>query len=491
MTDTPVDRLLAVAADLDVAADGTAADCVDTLERLEAAADRLHTAPADVERLGDPDDGDDPYHAFLATYDEPRGGGEGPLAGHSVAVKDNVAARGLAMTCGSREFELVPAADAVVVERLLAAGATLHGKTNMDVFGFGPSGEFSGFEQVRNPLDDERVPGGSSSGSAAAVAGGLVDVALGTDTGGSVRMPAACCGLAGIKPTHGLVPRAGFVDMAPSLDAIGPLAPDVWTVARSLEVIAGPDRRDPSTRGRRANAPPTDGLEAADGLRIGLVDAFLDPAADPVRAAMIDLQASLDARSGVAVDRPTLGDGFDRSAVEDAYFLIAMTEFAWLLRGTGVVRGQGTGYDEALRAAVGRLLADGIDDEQVAWRVLPAATLDAGDGGAAYVAARRTVTDFQRRLDDFFASYDLLLTPTLRTLPPEFGRMDSIEGVLDLNGNCLPFNLSGHPAATVPVASVDGLPVSAQFVAPDFDDALALRGARLAERVADDGSPVA
>jgi aspartyl-tRNA(Asn)/glutamyl-tRNA(Gln) amidotransferase subunit A len=484
MSDAPTDRLLDVAADLDVQADErTAEGCLDALSRLETAADRLRTDPDEVRAVGSP--GDDPYEAFLATYDDPRGGGSGPLADHSVAVKDNIAARGLTMTCGSSEFHVVPAADATVVERLLDAGASLRGKTNMDVFGFGPSGEFSDFAQVQNPLDASRVPGGSSSGSAAAVAGGLVDVALGTDTGGSVRMPAACCGLAGIKPTHGLVSRNGFVDMAASLDAIGPLAPDVTTAARTLAVVAGPDRRDPSTRGRSASGPIAEGLDSPGDLRIGRLDPFLDPAADSVRTALAGHLDRLDAEPGVTVERATLGADFDRRDVEDAYFLIAMTEFAWLLRQTGALRGQGTGYGEPLRRAVARMLADGVANEQVAWRVLPAAALDAADDGAAYVAARETVVDFQRRLENCFETYDLLVTPTLRTLPPEYGLMDDVDNVLDMNGNCLPFNLSGHPAATVPVAAVDGLPVSAQYVAPAFDDGLALRGARLSERVAD------
>lgn len=222
---------------------------------------------------------------------------DGPLDGKTIAVKDNISTKGLRTTCGSAMLEdYVPPYDATVVEHLKEAGATIVGKANMDEFGMGTTTETSAFGPTKNPVDEARVPGGSSGGSAAAVAAGEADLALGTDTGGSIRCPAAFCGVVGIKPTYGLVSRYGLVAYANSLEQIGPIAPTVEDAAALLDVIAGPDDRDGTTHDDGADS---DYASAADGdvegLTIGVPTELVEGADEGVEeafwAALDELEA--------------------------------------------------------------------------------------------------------------------------------------------------------------------------------------------------------
>lgn len=423
---------------------------------------------------------DDEYGALLDVYDTPRTETDsGPLAGVDVAVKDVIAVSDLRMTCGSERFSCVPLTDASVVSRMLDAGARLVGKANTDAFAFGPTGEFSERREVVNPTAPDRVPGGSSSGSAAAVAGELVDAALGTDTGGSVRIPAACCGLVGVKPTHSLVPRHGFVDLAPSTDTIGPLARDVATAARVLDTIAGPDSRDP---GSAPVAPGSlaDGLGEETNVSVGIPTSFLECSSDAVTGVVDGLAERLAERSDVeAVDEVDL----PRGSIDEAYPLTIAAEFSWLLRQSGVVRGQGTKYSEEWRA-IFSLFRDSLN-VHIAMRVLPAAFLDETTDGRSYVDARAEARAFDERLDALFEDYDVLLVPTIRVLPPEKGEITATEGLSDVTGNTGPFSLVGNPSVTVPAGDVDGVPVGVQVVAPSFEDRQALSGAKLVEDASD------
>ncbi|MFB6189138.1 MAG: amidase [Halapricum sp.] len=441
-----------------------------TIHQILEAAEPLESAASEVGGLDDerrtgvvePSGGHD---ELLARYDTPRQRqSEGVLADTTVAVKDNIAVDGLLMTSGSAALGVDPGVDAVVVDRLLDAGVRLVGKANQDAFAIGPSGEFSDYGTVTNPVDASLVPGGSSSGSGAAVAAGTVDVALGSDTGGSVRIPAACCGVVGAKPTHGLVPRHGFLGFAPSLDTIGALARTVDDAAATLTTISGPDPRDPTTD-RGAAAEPETAFEAEGTETVGLPTAFFERAEDAVAETVREAVAA-SPLTAIEVDLP-LG------AIEQAYFLVGATEFVWYLDQCGTVRGEGFDYSGAIHDLVARIREADLS-EHIAKRILPAAFLDEETGGEAYLAGRDEAIRFGDRLTDAFEDVDALVLPTIRTRPPGFDEMNTMDEMLDLLGNTAPFNLAGTPAASVPVGTLDGAPVSAQAVAPRYHDFRAL-----------------
>lgn len=467
MTDTPT--IDAVSTDMQCElTEATEAATLRYLAELEAVYEELGPVDDTTTATNDGDRSDDRYNALLHVYDTPRPPtGSGPLDGLVVAVKDNIAARNLRMTCGLEQMEYVPSFDATVVERLLAAGASLVGKANMDAFALGPGGQWSELGTVENPRAADRVPGGSSSGSGAAVAAGLVDVALGSDTGGSIRSPAACCGVVGIRPTQSAVPRYGFVELAPSADAIGPLARDVETAAAALEAIAGADPRD-----RTTSRLPSGWLAHDGDVEIGVVRSTVDGSVDGVRDVIDEALAAVAADPAVTVTDVDLAFG----AVSKAFSICMGAEFGWLVRQSFTVRGQGVQYNPELRAALGDLTFN----EHVASRVLPGAVLDEETDGLAYVLARQEVERFERRLVGLFEDVDVLVTPTLRRLPPKFGEVESSEDGLQYSFT-KPFSLTGDPSVSVPVGAVDGLPVSAQVVAPEFRDGAAIRAARLLE----------
>lgn len=426
---------------------------------------------------------DDEYNALLERYDEPRTEAtDGALAGVSFAIKDNMTVRGLTMTCGMEALSFVPAEDAVVVERLLGAGASIVGKANMDGLALGPGGVFSEIAQVRNPVYDDLVPEGSSSGSGASVAAELVDAALGSDTGGSVRKPAAANGLVGVKPTKGLVPLHGLVPLAPSLDTIGPLARDVDTAARALDAMAGHDPRDPSSSRVDAGSL-TDDLDDPPHLTFGLPDGFNDVAIDDVRRKIEELAAELDTHDSMSVREVMLDND-----ISDYFSHVSDAEFGWMMRQATIDHGQGSWYDELWRDAVDSLTDPGLNT-YITTRKLPGAYLDHKTNGKSYIQARQRAIAFQARLREVFSEVDLLLMPTLPTFPPELTeelqenplRVTDIEPGLGFNTRA--FNLAGTPAVAVPAGEADGRPVSAQVVAPIFEDRRALQGARQIERI--------
>lgn len=493
--------LKSVAADLGFdLPDDAIADCLEAATELRERSTSVAAATSSegsVESRGSRID--DGHGAVLDGYDEPRerapdsdaasgADADRPLAGTTVVVKDNIAAAGLELTCGSDGFSHVPDFDAAVVEALLENGASLLGKANMDAFAFGPSGEFSRVEEVRNPLDADRIPGGSSSGSGAAVAAGTADAALGTDTGGSVRIPAACCGIVGIKPTYGTVPTHGVVPFAPSLDTVGPLARDLETADAVRRSIQTADRRDLKAGPFESDGPAGEVTATAAGgaepISFGIPTQFLERCSTAVTDRFDVLADALEADADATVEPVSLPLG----VIEEAYFLIGSTEFAWYIRQRGTVRGVGSTYSRRWSQAFGEFVEEHGFSDHVAERVLPAAALDATEAGAPYVAGRREAMAFDRRLRDAFAAVDCLLLPTIRSLPHRRGEVTAHEGVNDLLGNTAPFNLAGTPAVSVPADAVDGLPVSAQVVAPRYEDARAVAGAATVERTVERSS---
>jgi aspartyl-tRNA(Asn)/glutamyl-tRNA(Gln) amidotransferase subunit A len=427
----------------------------------------------------DVESGDDEYNAFLYRCDL-AGADAGPLAGMEVAVKDNIAVAGVPMTCGSAAVDFEPGYHAAVVERLLGAGADLVGTTNMDEFAYYTTSETCAHGPVENPSADG-VPGGSSSGSGAAVAGGLVDAALGTDTGGSVRIPASFCGVVGFKPTFRTVPRFGFADLASSLDHIGPLAPDIETAAEVLGALNGPDHRDPSTHGTPA-PDPTEGLDggadadpdAAD-YRVGLVTEAQEGADDAVTEAVEDAADRLS-EAGATVEEVSL-PGFDAQPLVNS--AVTATEFTTLVAQAGQDYGVGTGYSEAWRAAVAGMDADELG-ENARGRLVVGRALTEATGGAGYVAAQNARHEFHAAVDARFEEYDALVLSTTPMTAPDFGEVSGNDELLRTIAHTAPFNLTGHPALSVPVAA-GGEPVGCQVVTGWYDEATAVALGRAVE----------
>ncbi len=442
---------------------------------------------------------DDEIHAFNTVTDEAArqqaaavdasvAAGEtvGPLAGVPVALKDNLSTRGVTTTCSSRILEnWVPPYDATVVERLAAAGAVFVGKTNLDEFAMGSSTENSAFGPTRNPLDTGRVPGGSSGGSAAAVTAGFAAASLGSDTGGSIRQPAALCGLVGMKPTYGGVSRYGLVAFASSLDQIGPFTRTVAESAAVYDVIAGPDPRD-STSIPKQHVPVSATLgDGIDGLRVGVVtelsgrgnDAF-EPGV--VEAAFAAAEALSDAGAKVEdVSIPTAVAGLS------AYYMIAPAEASSnLARYDGVRYGlRKPGPNTAAMMAASRTA--GFGDEVKRRIMLGTYALSAGYYDAFYGKAQRIRTLMIREFDRVYENFDVLLSPTSPCVAFEFGaKADPV--TMYYNDVCtIPSNLTGQPAISVPFGTgAHGLPVGVQLMAPMLGEPVMYRVAAALEGLA-------
>ncbi|MFB6353374.1 MAG: Asp-tRNA(Asn)/Glu-tRNA(Gln) amidotransferase subunit GatA [Halobacteriales archaeon] len=430
--------------------------------------------------------GDDPLNAFV-TREVIEPVGDGPLAGATVAVKDNISTAGVTTTCGSAMLaDYVPPYDATVVERLRAAGATVVGKTNMDEFGMGTTTETSAFGPTLNPVDENYVPGGSSGGSAAAVAAGQADLALGSDTGGSVRCPAAFCGVVGIKPTYGLVSRYGLVAYANSLEQIGPIAPSVEAAAALLDVIAGPDPRDATTR---EAGPDASYADAADGDVTGLTIGVPNELVEGVDAGVRErFEAALDALEARGAERVSV----ELPAVEHAvaaYYVIAMAEASSnLARYDGVRYGVSAadetgGYDGNWNEAFARSREAGFGEEVKRRVLLGTYALSAGYHDRYYAKAQDARAWLARGFDAALETADVLASPTMPTTAFELG--ESLDDPLRMylaDANTVPVNLANLPAISVPAGTDDdGLPVGVQFVGPAFGERAVVRAGSAVE----------
>ena len=441
---------------------------------------------------------DGEIHAFnLVTADQARqaalevdrrvaaGEDPGPLAGVPVALKDNLCTTGVPTTCSSRILEgWRPPYDATVVEKLAAAGAVVVGKTNLDEFAMGSSTENSAFGPTRNPHDTSRVPGGSSGGSAAAVAAGFAPLALGSDTGGSIRQPAALCGVVGMKPTYGAVSRYGLVAFASSLDQIGPFSRTVADAAALYEAIAGHDPRD-STSIPEAVASVSPSLDdGVAGLRVGLVTELCDAEGiEPdVTARLREAAAALE-QAGAKVDEVSVPAAvFGLSA----YYLIAPAEASSnLARYDGVRFGlrvdaptTGEMYD--------RTRTEGFGAEVKRRIMLGTYALSAGYYDAFYGKAQRVRTLILRDFEAAYAGFDVLLSPTAPSTAFALGAKTDDPLTMYLNDVCtIPSNLAGDPAMSVPFGvGDDGLPVGVQVMAPSLGEPTMFRVAAAIEAAA-------
>jgi aspartyl-tRNA(Asn)/glutamyl-tRNA(Gln) amidotransferase subunit A len=410
----------------------------------------------------------------------------GPLAGVPVALKDNLCTRGVATTCSSRILEgWRPPYDATVVQRLAGAGAVVVGKTNMDEFAMGSSTENSAFGPTRNPLDLARVPGGSSGGSAAAVAAGFAPLALGSDTGGSIRQPAALCGVVGLKPTYGAVSRYGLVAFASSLDQIGPLTRTVAEAAVAFEVIAGHDPNDSTSIPVPAPDVRTALGQGVQGLRVGVIREL---GGDGIEG----IEPDVTARARAAADAlAAAGAWVDEVSVPSttyglsAYYLIAPAEASSNLARYDGVR-YGLRKDGATTAAMNVATRTAGFGAEVKRRImLGTYALSAGYYDAFYGKAQKVrtliIADFERAYERF----DVLLSPTSPSVAFPFGaKADPL--AMYLNDVCtIPSNLAGHPAISVPFGTgAGGLPVGVQLLAPLLGEATLLRAAAALEEVA-------
>ena len=419
-------------------------------------------------------------NAFI-TETEIGGSEDGPLDGTTVAVKDNISTEGVPTTCGSRMLEDYEAPyDATVVDRLTEAGATIVGKANMDEFGMGTTTETSYFGPTKNPVDEERVPGGSSGGSAAAVAAGEADVALGSDTGGSVRAPAAFCGVVGIKPTYGLVSRYGLVAYANSLEQIGPIAPTVEEAAELLDVISGPDPRDGTTREEGADSDYAGAAEGdVDGLTVGVPRELVEGADDRVVERFEETLDDLRAQGAetVEVDLPSC-----EYAVA-AYYVIAMSEASSnLARFDGVRYGNSGGFDGNWNETFAKARSEGFGDEVKRRILLGTYALSAGYHDKYYKQAQEARSWVKQDFDEAFEDVDVLASPTMPVLPPKLGEsLDDPVQMYLADANTTPANLANLPAISVPAGEADGLPVGLQLVGPKFGEETIVNAAAAVE----------
>jgi amidase len=429
---------------------------------------------------------DDPLNAIVRRC-RVRGADTGPLAGKRVAVKDNVSIAGIPLTCGSRVLEdYVPARDATVVTRILEAGAEIVAVTNMDDLAFAGSGETSAYGATLNPHDRTRLAGGSSSGSAAALFYDDVDLAIGGDQGGSIRMPSAWCGIVGLKPTHGLVPYTGIVGLDATIDHVGPMARTVADTALLLEVIAGRDGLDPrqgAVRTARYGEALSGGVR---GVRIGVVHEGFgqDGAEADVDAAV---RAALDrlARAGatlVDVSVPA------HREVGPLFGALVVEGMAALLAGYGVGHHWQGWYDESLAAFLGaRLPARGADlPEPLKLTLLVAAWVRERHPGRVYPRAQNRRRAFVAAYDRVLADVDLLAMPTTPMKAyrhdPRRTRRERVSLDWSIQANTSPFDVTGHPAISVPCGRADGLPIGLMLVGRHFEESAVLRVAEAVEQ---------
>jgi len=407
----------------------------------------------------------------------------GPLAGVPIAIKDNMCTRGEPTTCSSKILEgWRPPYDATVIGRLEAAGAVIVGKTNLDEFAMGSSTENSAFGPTRNPRDTSRVPGGSSGGSAAAVAADFVPLSLGSDTGGSIRQPAALCGVVGVKPSYGAVSRYGLIAFASSLDQIGPFAHDVTDAALCLDVISGHDPRDATSIPTALTPTLPTVNDGVAGMRIGLIDELMADGIDDDVIARTNQAAEALIAAGATVERVSIPATIYGLA---AYYLIAPAEASSnLARFDGVRYGHRVDGQNVAAMNVATRSA-GFGDEVKRRIMLGTYALSSGYYDAYYGKAQRVRTLIADEFATAYEKFDLLLSPTSPSTAFEIGAKSDPMALYMCDVCTIPSNLAGHPAMSVPFGvGDDGLPVGVQVLAPMLEEAKMFRAAKALEDAA-------
>jgi aspartyl-tRNA(Asn)/glutamyl-tRNA(Gln) amidotransferase subunit A len=409
--------------------------------------------------------------AQARAVDEKRRKGEalGALAGVPVAVKDNIMVEGIKTTCSSKILEnYVAPYDGAVTQKLKEADAVIVGKTNLDEFAMGSSTENSAFFKTRNPWNLDCVPGGSSGGSAAAVAAGFAPISLGSDTGGSIRQPASHCGVVGMKPTYGLVSRFGLVAFASSLDQIGPFSYTTEDAALALEVLAGHDGRDSTSAARQPENYRSALKKGVAGLKIGLPKEYFIPGMDPevekaVRAAVAELE-----KQGARISEVSLPH--TQYAVS-TYYIIAPSEASSnLARFDGIRYGFRSSKAESLEEVYEASRGEGFGPEVKRRIMLGTYALSSGYYDAYYGRAQRVRTLIKKDFDDAFAQVDVIATPTAPSPAFRFGEKSADPLAMYLSDIfTIPCNLAGIPGLTLPCGkSSRGLPIGLQLLAPAF-----------------------
>ena len=442
------------------------------VDRGELSAAELHRAYLEAIEARDGE-----LHAYLRTVDEPQGNGV------PIALKDVISTRGVETTAGSRILVgYRPVFDATVAAKCREAGLPLLGKTNMDEFAMGSSTENSAFGPTRNPWDLERVPGGSSGGSAAAVAAGLAPWALGSDTGGSIKQPAALCGVVGLRPTYGTVSRYGVVAFASSLDQIGPIAKTVRDCALLYRIIAGRDPRDSTTVER---AEPVELPEAEDlrGLRVGVPIELneaegIEPGVSAAVARAIDLCRELGADVGECVLPRSVEYGLP------CYYLIAPSEASSnLARYDGVRYGHRAAPNGDVHALYRRTRDEGFGDEPKRRIMLGTYALSAGYYEAYYGQAQKVRTLIRDEHAAAFERFDVLISPTSPTVAFRLGERTENPLAMYLSDLLtIPSNMAGLPGLSIPCGLAEGLPVGLQLIGPQFSENVLFRTGHALER---------
>ena len=404
------------------------------------------------------------------------------LTGIPVQLKDNMCTRGIATTCSSRMLEhFVPMYDATVARRLYDDGAVLVGKGNLDEFAMGSSTENSAFFPTRNPWDLERVPGGSSGGPAAAVAAGECIFSLGSDTGGSVRQPAALCGVVGLKPTYGLVSRYGLVAFGSSLDQIGPLTKDVTDSAIAMNAIAGHDPRDSTSTAYEV--PDYTKALTGDirGLRIGVPEEYFAEGIEPGVEQAVRTAIQVLEELGASVEETSLPHTPYALAV---YYIIAPSEAsANLARYDGVKYGYSTGQADSMWDALQKTRQEGFGPEVKRRIMLGTYALSAGYYDAYYLKAQRVRTLIRREFDQVFERFDALVAPTSPSVAFRLG--EKMDDPIQMYLNDIftqPANIAGIPAISVPAGTSDGLPVGLQIMGKHLSEKALFRVAHAYEQ---------